>query len=668
MIHKQIMNILLVSLSDSDVELLTGGFRKAGQVCREIRVTNSEQFAEQLNGQRWELIIFDAERATFDIQQCGHLLRKGGHDIPVIYMGNAESLPPPDAAVAAVFSKYEFPRLVSASLREVQALLHRRQLATLQHTLNAAEHRSHLLMTESKDPVAYITDGMIIHANPAFCQQLGFDDVDGFPIVDLVEHKDQDRLKNVLKQQLKGEDDRHIDLHFHCNDNSTALFTVYCSNTQYDDEACIQLLLNEPSSAANTGNIDESTGLANRYHFEHLLQEFVENERNSNSSLLLISVDNFSRLRQSTGLKGIEVFIADVAGRIRTQLNAQIYGRISDDIIAAVTHHIPSQTALEMAEGLLNSVEEAIIEIKTQSLQCTLSAVIMPINHLTPPHAPSLLDTSFQFLKGLIDAGGNQAAMYKKDRQQLKNSEAASEIVSEALADNRLQLLFEPMVNLSDADGDHYEVSFELKDRAEDEITAGELMRNIENEASTIQLDRWIVMEATKLLAKERLTGQDIKLVINLSANVFHDPEFCSWLGVAIKAAALPAATLTLQFGEDSIRDNLKPALDFCTQFKRMGGNIGVRNFGRTETAHKFLGHIKPGLVKPGMRRSDTPDSKQISEFIRVAKGLGSRIVVPNVGSAATLAMLWQLGPDFIQGSYVHEPQPTMSYEFSAFN
>lgn len=668
MMHKQIIHVLLVNLSDSDAEQLGNSFRKTGQVFREDRVTSGEQLSKRLTDQQWELIVFDDERASLDIKHCGNMLRKQGVDIPVIFIGEADPLILPDPVVSAVFGKFEFPRLVAAALREIQALQLRRQLSDLRHSLAVAEQRSQLLMNESKDPVAYIVDGMIIHANRVFCDDLGYDDLDGFPIVDLVEHKDQERLKNALKQQGKGKEDRQLELEFRRRDGSTLSSIVHCSNTQYEDEDCIQVLLSEPGAAGNIGSVDETTGLANRHYFEQLLQEFIENERNNNSSLLLISIDNFNRLRHKTGLKGAELMVAELCGQLRIALNAQIYGRICDDIIAAVAHHVPSQNALEMAEDLVKNVEEGIFEVKKQSIQCTLSVAIMPINHRTPPAASAVLDNSFDFLQRIMDGGGNQAQIVRRERQQLETGESASKLVHEALTEQRLQLLFEPMVNLGSASGDHYEVSLDLRDRAEGEITAGELQRNIEREPDHNELDRWMVMEATKLLAKERLGGKDVKLVINLSGNVFHDPEFCSWLGVAIKAAGLPASALTLQFSEESIGNSLKPALDFCKQFQTMGGEIGVRNFGRVKSADKFLGHIQPGLVKPGIRSSDSPDNGQIRDFIRSAKTLGSRIVIPNVGSAATLAMLWQLGPDFIQGSYVHEPQPGMTYEFSAFS
>ena len=125
---------------------------------------------------------------------------------------------------------------------------------------------------------------------------------------------------------------------------------------------------------------------------------------------------------------------------------------------------------------------------------------------------------------------------------------------------------------------------------------------------------------------------------------------------------------MILQFNEESIANALKPALNFAQQLQKLGSALSVRNFGRAQKGNKFLSHIQPHLVKPGFRKTDTPSDEQIKDIVAQAKVLKSRVLIPNVGSAATLAMLWQLGPDFIQGSYVNEPMPSMNYEFASFN
>jgi EAL domain-containing protein (putative c-di-GMP-specific phosphodiesterase class I)/GGDEF domain-containing protein len=662
------INILLFCLADNDAEQIIACCRRAGRVAHTLSIETGEKLAEVIVNKKWDVLIFDAERSQLDAQRCGHLLRKHNADISVIYMGEGDPLNPPDPAVVDIISKYDIPQLVSAALREQRSQNLRRELKLRELALEDAEERNVLLLAEHLDPLAYITDGMVIYANQPFCEHMGNEDLEGFPIVDLITNKDQARFKNALKKQQQNKDQQQLEISFAHSGGHEVKTMITCNSATYDGEECIQLSLQNNDSNNQINGLDLSTQMSNKYRFQEILQEFIENERNSDSSLVLLSIDRFSKLRQSSSLLDVENVIEAVSKHVRENLPAQFYGRVADDMIAAICHHVGSDTALEMGQELCKAIENDIFEVKKKSLQCTASIAITSINHLTPPRAGILLDTLFHGVEKTYLAGGNKAEISYRERQQLSTVEAATSIADEALSRGRLTLLFQPMINLGNADGDHYEASLDIKDWVEGEVTAGEILRVIEQEPENNKLDHWIIVEATKQLAKERQTGHDLKLIINLSGNVFHDPEFCSWLSVAFKAAGLPPSSVILQFNEESIANALKPALNFAQQLQKMGSALSVRNFGRAKKGNKFLSHLQPHLVKPGFRKTDTPSNEQIKEIVEQAKVLKSRVLIPNVGSAATLAMLWQLGPDFIQGSYVNDPMPSMSYEFASFN
>ncbi|NKI19071.1 EAL domain-containing protein [Spongiibacter sp. KMU-166] len=662
------INLILVGLPDADAQALVSTFRRAGKVAHPQSIQNSEQLSEILRRENGDLLFFNAAHAPFSIAQCGQILRHENADLPLIYLHDDEAALPPDESISITLSTHNVQRLFFYAQRELQALQTRRELRQLETELDEERQRNALLLSNHQDAVTYITDGMIIYANEIFCQRLGHEELDGFPIVDLISNKDQERFKSALKKLQKGKDATHLELSFVHADGSEQHYSVACDSASYDGEACIQLTVQEDNGALSSGLLDATTGLANRVYFHQLLQDFVDQHRDSNSSLILIAVDRFSELRRDLGLCDAEDFIKLLTNHIQTHLPAQHYGRVGDDLIGVIAHHVPTSRALDLATELLQSVEGEIFELRKQSQQCTLSASILPINHLTSPDVRSLLDSCFIGIQRISDSGGNTAEVYTKERQDLVNSSSIGEVVNEAFADNRLQLLFQPIINLSDAYGDHYEAFLDVKDWREGEVSAGEMLRVIEQEPLNNKLDRWIVVETTKQLAKKRQSGEEIKLIINLSGNVFHDTEFCSWLSVAMKAAGLPGSALSLQFSEESIAKALKPALDCYRQLQHLGVEMAVRNFGRSKGGNKFLSHIRPCMVKPGVRKSDTLNSEQIRDIINGARQFNSRVLIPNVSSAANLAILWQLGPDFIQGSYVQDPTPEMGYEFAAFS
>ncbi|MAY38955.1 EAL domain-containing protein [Spongiibacter sp.] len=659
--------LLFIGLSDDDAEDIVSTFRRAGKVAHTRSISDGPQLEKLLGDERWDLIFFDAMRSSLPIEQCGKILRHLSCDLPLIYLNDDEGLPLPDEAVSLILSSHNRSRLFMLAQRELQALETRRELTATQQALQEEQQRNSLLLNTHQDAVCYITDGMIIYANELFCQRMNQEELDGFPIVDLIANKDQERFKNALKKQSQTDQGTQFEVSFVDADNQEFKASIHCDNASYDGEACIQLTLHDNSTEAATGHLDPSTGLANRRYFQQLLQDFVDTQRNSNSTLLILKLDNFSKHRHDLKLSGVELLFEHLSERIQTLLPAQHYGRITDDMIAVIAHHVPSQRALEMANELLRAIEGEIFEVRKQSQQCTLSAIILPINHLTAPHAASLMDNGYDSLQRLAQSGGNHAEIYHRDRQQLQSRGSISDVIDEAFADERLQILFQPIINLSEADGDYYESFLDIRDWQEGEVTAGEMLRAIEGDPGNNKLDRWIVVETTKQLAKRRGDGDDINLTINLSGNVFHDEEFCSWLGVAMKAAGLPGSAVTLQFSEESIANSLKPALDCCRQLADMGVGVAVRNFGRSKGGNKFLQHVQPRLIKPGVRKTDSLSTEEIRDIIEGGRRLNSRVLIPNVSSAASLAVLWQLGPDFIQGSYVQDPSPEMGYEFATF-
>ncbi len=667
MTRNSTIKLLFIGMSDDDAEDIISTFRRAGKVAHSQVVVDGSELQKNIDDGRWDLIFFDGMRATLPIDQCGKILRHASADVPIIFLSDDENIPLPDESVSLVLSSHNLSRLFLFAQRELLSLNSRRELAATQASLLEEQQRNALLLNSHQEAVGYITDGMIIYANELFCQRMGYSDLDGFPIVDLISNKDQERFKNALKKQLQSDEASTLEISFICADESEFKTSISCNSARYDGESCIQLTLHESSTEAASGHLDATTGLANRKHFVKLLQDFVDSQRNSNSSLIVLQLDNYPEHRRDLSLQGIELFSQELSERLQALLPAQHYGRIADDLFAAIAHHVPSQRALELSQEVLKGVESEIIEVRKQSRQCSLSAAILPINHLTAPHAPSLLDQCFETLQKLAAQGGNRVEIYHRDRQQLQSSAEIGSLIDEAFSDQRLCILFQPIINLSDAKGDYYEAYLDIRDWNEGEVTAGEMLRVIEKEPQNNRLDRWIVVETTKQLSKKRAAGDDTKLTINLSGNVFHDPEFCSWLSVAIKAAGLPGNALTLQFAEESIANSLKPALDCCRQLASMGVGLAVRNFGRNQGGNKFLEHIKPTLIKPGVRKTDSLSAEDIRDIIAGGRHLNSRVLIPNVSSAANLAVLWQLGPDFIQGSYVQDPSPEMSYEFAAF-
>ena len=78
-----------------------------------------------------------------------------------------------------------------------------RKATHLEQEFQESEKRCQTLLANSKDAVAYVHEGMHIYANEVYLELFGhdsFDEIEGMPIIDMVEPSQQNELKTLLRQ------------------------------------------------------------------------------------------------------------------------------------------------------------------------------------------------------------------------------------------------------------------------------------------------------------------------------------------------------------------------------------------------------------------------------------------------------------------------------------
>ena len=87
--------------------------------------------------------------------------------------------------------------------REFEALTMRRGVRRLEASLRESERRCEALLDSSRDPIAFVHEGMHVRANKAYLEMFGFEDfedVEGMSILDMIAPDDADDFKALLKK------------------------------------------------------------------------------------------------------------------------------------------------------------------------------------------------------------------------------------------------------------------------------------------------------------------------------------------------------------------------------------------------------------------------------------------------------------------------------------
>ena len=664
---------LFVGIDPNRAATLTSAFHRLGYICRHTVVEEMGRLGAAIRDENPDLVLFDETESALELAPCLQAISSQQLDLPLILLSDSDERLP-DHQIMDVLPPHQLERAARSCLREFWGLQSRRALAHTRKELEAAEHRSEQILLQSEEPIAYVADGMIVSVNRLFAEYFGYadaDDLDYQPIIDLIEESDQERLKTALRS-VTAEDSARLSLHGRKTDGDTVEMSMKLSHAVLDDEDCVQLTLRHESeeAAGHVAAIDPSTGFATAMRFIQHLEDVAAHGfgGSSQGAFLLVGLDRYVALRGEHGCTGCASIMRDLATVLLAEFPKAHFGRVDGDFIGILLGNCTAEEILPRAEKLCAAIAQRSVSIGKASISYTVSIGIHAIGKTKIAAGVTLIDNLIQLCEQIRDdAGnngiGNEAALYVRAKQQLNQQSDPLQLFEDAKTDNRLQLSFQPIVSLADEEKQYYEVCLNLKDQEADEISGQQLLDNFERQGKSTDLDRWIIVEATKQLSRSRKAGKNTRLVLNVSCNVFQDKNLCSWLGVAMKAAELPADTLVFQVNGSSAGKAIKPAKTFTEKLRALGANIALRSSspGMDDTA--ALQQLTPLLTKIEIspKESDT-----LREAISAVQDAGGKAVVTGVDSAATLATLWQLKPDYVQGSYIHSPSTEMDYDFGA--
>jgi EAL domain-containing protein (putative c-di-GMP-specific phosphodiesterase class I)/GGDEF domain-containing protein len=682
MSRKNTLRILVLNESDNESERLVSLFRSAGRVARLHRVRDLTDLQNQLTTAEWDVAIANNLHHEISPAQFIETIQSRQTDLPVVAICDDVPTELLDAGARDVIRRDDIDtRLVYAALREANSHEQARDLKRLQQELGAAEQRSALLLAESNDAIAYVAEGMIINANEMFANRFGYasaSDLDCIAVVDLVNNSDHEKLKAMLKSIAGGGASIEFEFCGLCSSGDTFNANMELSSTTFDGEACIQLVIRDQArgitASANTENLGSFLSPGS---FRDALATSITQAKHGGggSCLLFIRIDNFQTLREKFGFCTARDILLSLGEFIKN--HDASYSTICaycDDGLSVLLK-VDCETAKANVETLLQDIEQHIFDIHRQTQRITTSIAIIPVNAQSTEEVNDLLDLGYTTCEDLRnkDGVGNRCEISQptKRKRAVNLSGNIKEALDAAMEDNRFFLSFQPVVSLRGGDGgDHYEVFLRMFNENEEELVADQFLEDMLGGNPDTKLDRWIIVEATKQLAKQRANKHDVRLFINLTPAVFNDDALLPWLNVALKAADLPAHALIFQFRETDIENNLKAAKNTISGFHDIGSKISITHFGRSPESIKTLKFVNADFV-----RTDgtlTQELQTNSSGTTILKGIVSSVheaekqaIIPLVENASVLALLWQIGAEYMQGNFLQPPQREMNYEFA---
>ena len=185
------IRLMIIDDSGEDAEAVVSAFRNSGIAIRPHRPLNAAELSATLASQQVDMVLASKSSQAIPLELVLSQVAASGKDIPVISLVEAidEATLVGDLAQGArsVALRGRFEHLLKLLQSEWADLEARRSLRLLEAQLRETERRCDALIASSRDPIAYIHEGMHIRANEAYLEMLGFDAFDDIEVLSLLD-------------------------------------------------------------------------------------------------------------------------------------------------------------------------------------------------------------------------------------------------------------------------------------------------------------------------------------------------------------------------------------------------------------------------------------------------------------------------------------------------
>ncbi|OGU24600.1 MAG: diguanylate cyclase [Hydrogenophilales bacterium RIFOXYD1_FULL_62_11] len=417
---------------------------------------------------------------------------------------------------------------------------------------------------------------------------------------------------------------------------------------------------------------DVLTGLINRREFEqrleHTLLSALQHDREH--ALCYMDLDQFKVINDTCGHAAGDELLRQLTQLLRGKLRERdTLARLGGDEFALLLENCNIQDALEVAETFLAEVQRFRFKWEDRIFAVGMSVGMVAINRDSGAvsNLMSAADAACYVAK---DRGRNQIHLYESSDSDLLRHRGEIQWVTRiqhALEENKLRLLWQEIRRADGAPGAarHVELLLRMVDADGSEIPPMAFIPAAERYSLMPKIDSWVIKEAMRVCQNHLTSGQTqaCLFAVNLSGTSLKAPEFRNMLLAYLQETPALGPHLCFEITETAAIGNLVVVNEFIEAMREFGCSFSLDDFGSGLSSFVYLKNLKVDYLKiDGSFVRDivkNPIDRAMVEAINtIGHQMGLRTVAEFVESEAILALLQQIGVDYVQGNVVHCPAP----------
>ena len=673
------ISIAVLSVNQDNVELINAALREAGLAVRCHWIANPQTLADTLSAESVELIILNCDAYGDSIRQVVKQKERYNPEVPVIAMQKEASETDIEAAMRGgacdLVSTGLKSRLQSVVLRELRALRVERALnSTLQ---SATEYKKQLRdhMAGSASSYALVQEGIFTDVNDAWLKKFKVaskDELVGMPFMDNFEPESQAALKGALVATIAGKwhKNEKLTVKAHIDSGDAEELHLEFRKIDLDDGPSVQVriapqlkLAEEPTKLVHDAlKRDPTTLFFHRSQFlDRITKRLHRKPASGTHCLVYIKPDNFGEVCAKVGYIQSEEIFAQFAEFVRKRLRPRdVAGRFEGTAIMALLERGSARDAQVWGEQLIKQLGNMTFEIGDISthMTCTIGAC-------GASEVFSSLEEFVAATRRAYDAGketgGSKSSLDESADQDTRQREFDAIWVKHlraALMDNRFRLAQLPIAGLRSDSIQMFDLLVRMLDEQGRSVLPSEFIPAAKRNNMMKNIDRWMLTAAVDFCKKSDVD----RVFVRLSHDSITDSATASWMQQKLDENDFDCSRLVVQVPERDAAMHIKQTKGLVAQTRKLGIGFALEHYGIDKERFQILDILKPDYIKIDGElmhtlMSDNAMQASVRTIVQGARERGIKTIAERVENANAMAVLFQLGLDFMQGHYVHEPE-----------